>query len=108
MMTSKANKFFKVSMLGLAASFAAVGMAGPASAADLSPLERAKYEEWRNAPRQEIVWTSEELREGAEYAKRLDSENPFPEEAKPYQAIDWTSEELREAAENAQRLNREK
>ncbi|MDL2264158.1 hypothetical protein LJC31_05850 [Synergistaceae bacterium OttesenSCG-928-I11] len=108
MTTSKTSKFARVCMLGLIGCLMALGAMGTASAGDTMPGERAAMEEFNRIPSKQIVWSSEELREGAEYAARLDSSDPFPSDLKPYDSVSWTSEEMREGAKKAEAANREK
>lgn len=108
MTTSKTNKFARVCMLGLVGCLMALGAVGTAGAESMTPEERAQMEEFNRMPSQQIVWSPEELREGAEYAARLDSSDPFPSDLKPYDSVTWTSEEMQEGAKKAEAANREK
>ena len=70
------QKFFKIGVLGLVACTMALGLGGAALAGDSSPQEREWVEEFRNEPSHEIVWTSEQLQEGARnaYDRQLNHE----------------------------------
>lgn len=72
---SRMKNIVKSGVFGLLACFLAFGMLAPALASDdRSPGEFAMLEEFHRTPYKQIVWTPDELREGAERAQILNRE----------------------------------
>lgn len=103
---SKKNRLFKVGVLGLAAGLMTLG-AGSAFAGDTTAQERAMLEEFGRIPAQQVEWTAEQYREGAEHARLVDRESYPSNELMAHKPVDWTPEELRMGAEFAERQDSE-